>query len=215
MKIKKFNEYYQADIDSSPPKQASSVGDVFNPFLEEVNHLCADLIEEYDFSISIKALSDKVCRLMIIKPSFISNPEQNVIYGTINGIINLWNKSSERDWYLELGLCGFLNNIPSAIRKCMNLKGLYLNDNNIRKIENLEGLENLELLSFINCKIDSMNGLGKLVSLKSLNLKGNNISDFSEISKLINLKFINVNGNKTNDKAALKQLNKNIAIIKV
>jgi len=86
--------------------------------------------------------------------------------------------------------------IPESIKNCFWIEELYLNDNEITKIENLENLSNLKVLYLNNNFIVKIENLNSLNKLGGLYLNQNNITKIENLASLINLKELYLNGNQ-------------------
>eukprot|EP00757_Euglenozoa_sp_SAG-D1_P000110 gene110-232_t len=76
-----------------------------------------------------------------------------------------------------------IDKIGPGLRELKNLRILSLGRNNIKKLENLD-IQDLQELWISYNKIDKLNGLDKLKSLKVLYMSNNNISTPNELDKL-------------------------------
>ena len=72
----------------------------------------------------------------------------------------------------------------------VNLKELYLWNNQIADLTPLSALVNLEQLWLMNNQITDLTPLSALVKLKTLNLDNNQIADLNPLSALVNLKVL-------------------------
>jgi len=87
------------------------------------------------------------------------------------------------------------------------LKILNLGNNNIEKIENLDSLRNLEELILSNNKIIKIENLN-LKNLKKLSIDRNYITDIRNLEGLNTLESLNLSNNNISEIAELKKLNK-------
>ena len=84
-----------------------------------------------------------------------------------------------------------LTNIESLTQYNLeNLTHLYLNDNNIKRIEGLENLKNLEYLDLSSNHIEKIEGLERLTNLEELHFEGNKIKRIEGLDNLINLRTL-------------------------
>jgi len=125
----------------------------------------------------------------------------------------------------------------SGVKLFKNLKKLYLNINRLSNISGIKDLINLEWLNISNNKIKNILVLKNLIKLEILNISYNKIKDISVLKNLIKLKSLDIKDlklesdqiqyikslkklkilwkdNGFKDMNILKQLNKNIRIIK-
>ncbi|MDY0407740.1 TraB/GumN family protein [Virgibacillus soli] len=89
--------------------------------------------------------------------------------------------------------------LEKAVRKAIDQHDGVIKQSDIEKITELDA-ENLS--------IQSLDGIETLQSLKTLNIKGNKITDFSLLKELKNIKTINVIGNPLDDTKQLATLSK-------
>ena len=83
-----------------------------------------------------------------------------------------------------------------GLEGCVSLKRIFISDNKIERIEGLDGCEQLEVLWLNENSIDSLQGLSKLTNLKQLHLARNRISRIgSHLSQLRKLEDLNLSGN--------------------
>jgi Leucine-rich repeat (LRR) protein len=75
-----------------------------------------------------------------------------------------------------------------------SLKGLYLNDCNISKIEGLENLD-LQGISLCNNQIKRIEGINHMVNLTELHLDNNQIQKIEGLDKIIKLKSLTLSSN--------------------
>ena len=97
--------------------------------------------------------------------------------------------------------------IPKGLDQFKQLKQLYLNNNQITKIENLDNNIDLTDLNLNNNKITKIENLDKLVNLQTLFLSLNKITKIENIDKNINLQELYLYDNQINK---IENLDKNI-----
>ena len=102
-----------------------------------------------------------------------------------------------------------LTKIPENLDKFKNLKTLYLNNNQIRKIENLNNLIKLESLYLNDNKIYEIENLDSLINLNLLNLEKNSISKIKGLEKLDKLKLFYIGNNQISKRNLTQFLGKN------
>ena len=78
----------------------------------------------------------------------------------------------------------------------LNLRLLFLYDNQITKIKRLDNLVNLQLIDLSKNQITKIEGLDLLVNLKDLNLSYNQITKIERLDNLVNLQNIYLSENK-------------------
>lgn len=84
-----------------------------------------------------------------------------------------------------------------GLEKCTALKSLYLSHNSIKTIQGLESLSNLEVLWICDNKIDVLENLDYLVNLRELWVAGNQIDSIkTSLDSLASLTDLNISGNK-------------------
>lgn len=123
---------------------------------------------------------------------------------TIPFAINLPNLT-----YLNLS-SNFLTEIPHL--NTINLRELYLDINQISKIENIEYLSKLEILNLRDNLIEDLENLHFLKNLKFLNLSFNKVIEIGpSVNNLVNLRHLNLENNrvlKIKNVNSLKKLRK-------
>ena len=101
---------------------------------------------------------------------------------------------------------------PSVIRDltgiefAINLRGLYLWDNQISDVSALRALENLEGLVLTGGQLSDVSPLATLNNLTTLRLAENQISDVSPLATLNNLTWLNLDNNRISDVSSLTNL---------
>jgi len=105
---------------------------------------------------------------------------------------------------LNLRNCN-LPKIPQEIQCFKNLKKLWLDNNQITKIENLDGLEELRVLGLGNNQIGEIENLKNLSGLEELELNNNKITEIKNLECLINLSKLKL---YNNDITEIKSLDK-------
>ena len=83
----------------------------------------------------------------------------------------------------------------------VNLKELYLWNNQIADLTPLSALVHLKALGLSNNQIADLTPLSALVKLKTLNLDNNQIADLNPLSALVNLKVLWLRDNQIADQA--------------
>jgi Leucine-rich repeat (LRR) protein len=84
-----------------------------------------------------------------------------------------------------------------GLDKCLSLKSLYLSHNSIKSIQGLSSLTNLETLWLCDNKIEAIENLDSLVNLKQLWIAGNQIDSIkTSLDNLVSLNDLNISGNK-------------------
>jgi len=198
-----------------------------NSFLDKIILLSADLhalIKEnldgkltYDnFTTGRNKISKKVLKLInhledeagtkAIEQNRISrNKNQKTTTGIEEALSRiefaLLNKS------LSLDLSGLhLKEIPNELSLLANLESLFLNENNIKKIENLKRLVKLETLDLSFNQLKEIKNLETLVNLRTLKLAGNTIANFQHLEQLIALEYLYFEDNNFTKIEHLSQL---------
>lgn len=90
-----------------------------------------------------------------------------------------------------------LDSIPEVFNNLQSLTYLYLNNNKIKKIENLENIKSLIHLELRTNRIEKLSGLKNLTGLKYLTLSCNLLKtiDAEEIGQWDNLTDLGLFGN--------------------
>jgi Leucine-rich repeat (LRR) protein len=104
------------------------------------------------------------------------------------------NESSKLEalWLNENEICRI-----DGLDKCTSLKQLYLSHNHIRHIQGLGSLSNLETLWICDNKIEAIENLEALGSLRQLWIAGNQIDCIkTSLDDLVSLTDLNISGNK-------------------
>ncbi|KAK9085094.1 hypothetical protein Sjap_025505 [Stephania japonica] len=99
---------------------------------------------------------------------------------------------------LDLSYCHIIA-LPSSISDLTNLRALFLQSSNLKKIPSLEKLKQLEFLNLGSTEIEELKGLEALVSLKYLDLTNTTKLNYilpDAISKLTLLEDLHVRGCK-------------------
>ena len=112
----------------------------------------------------------------------------------------------------------------TPLKYCLNLKELYLDDNNIRDLSPLSGLQKLMFLSLNGNRISDLSPLASLpalshlllsdnaisdltpiadIGLMTLSLANNRITDISPLASHRSMTFLNLNGNAITDISAI------------
>ncbi len=81
----------------------------------------------------------------------------------------------------------------------INLKELYLFDNQITEIKGLDTLTNLQMLNLNRNRINELKGLKNLKNLERIELKSNRIKEIKGFEYLRNLKEVYLDGNPIRD----------------
>ena len=103
--------------------------------------------------------------------------------------------SNDKVIELRLSSKKLKNEDLELIGKLTGLKDLYLNNNQITKIEGLNNLVELEYLNLNDNQISKIQGLEKLANLKYLHLKNNQITKIQGLDKSTKLRWLNIEGN--------------------
>ncbi len=96
----------------------------------------------------------------------------------------------------------------SALSGLMNLRKLFLKENQISNIEPLQSLTNLIELVLEKNQISDFSILSKLVNLTVLNLEFTSLKNISFLSNLTNLEKLDLEGNQISDISPIKNLKK-------
>ncbi len=83
-----------------------------------------------------------------------------------------------------------------GIDKLVNLKALYLFDNNISEINRLENLINLEILHLTGNQVTEISGLTSLTKLRVLCLDRNKINEIKGLETLTELQVLKLDNNQ-------------------
>ena len=105
-----------------------------------------------------------------------------------------WISSFENLRSLALVSCCIQEIIP--LKHIHNLEEIWLNQNQIKKIEGFEGCINLKRIFISDNLIERIEGLETCEQLQELWLNENQIENLQGLSKLINLKFLHLARNK-------------------
>lgn len=89
-----------------------------------------------------------------------------------------------------------LIDIPEYLLSCINLEELHLNNNQIKKLENLDNLINLRQLDISNNYITKLENLVNLKELTKLFCKNNQIKKLEGLNQLNRLQQITISGNE-------------------
>ncbi len=100
------------------------------------------------------------------------------------------------------------------LKYMVNLKELYVYQNNITDISFVKGLTDLETLSLFNNHVSDLSPLAGLVSLKGLYLRSNRISDISALDGLYALEVLDLSENSVSDITPLAEL-RNINLLRL
>jgi len=115
-------------------------------------------------------------------------------------------RAINRQLYLQQMEIKDLNNIK-GLENLDNLEELYLQSNDIKEISNLESLRNLKILFLNNNKITEIKGLENLKNLELLSLLDNEITQIKGLNNLVNLKVLNLSENHISRITGLKNTN--------
>lgn len=89
-----------------------------------------------------------------------------------------------------------IKEIPlQMLSKCMNLKTLNLDLNQLKRLQNLNNLFNLEDLSAANNQLMTMEGLESLTRLRRLNLSFNKLTKLESLNSLQLLEYLELGKN--------------------
>ena len=94
----------------------------------------------------------------------------------------------------------------TGIEFAINLRGLYIWDNQISDVSALRALENLEELVLTDGQLSDVSPLAALNNLTTLRLAENQISDVSPLAALNNLTRLNLDNNRISDVSSLTNL---------
>ena len=86
------------------------------------------------------------------------------------------------------------------------LESLDLSQNNVSEISSLAGMANLSALALSGNAVTDLSPLAELAVLNSLELRGNAVSDVSSLAGLANLGFLGLRGNPVTDLSHLEGL---------
>ncbi len=100
------------------------------------------------------------------------------------------------------------------LKYMVNLKELYVYQNEITDISFVKGLTELENLSLFNNKVSDLSPIAGLVSLKGLYLRSNKISDISALDGLYKLEVLDLSENNVSDITPLAEL-RNINLLRL
>ena len=97
----------------------------------------------------------------------------------------------EENEIIKIDLVGKkLTKIPKSIGELTNLQRLYLESNQISRIEGLDNLTNLQKLYLYSNQISRIEGLDNLTNLQTLWLDSNRISRIEGLDNLTNLRWL-------------------------
>jgi dynein assembly factor 1 len=97
-----------------------------------------------------------------------------------------------------------------ALEEYANIKALYMNENVIKKIENIGHLKFVRSLFLQNNQIGHIEGLDGLDALETLNLSHNNISKIENLEALPLLSNLDLSDNKIIDSSGIGRLSLNL-----
>lgn len=104
-------------------------------------------------------------------------------------------------WYTGLGIKDI-----SALKGAVNLKGLYLSNNNIKDISALANLKNLTKLDLSQNQITDVSPLKDLKNLTELNLNDNPVTNPTVLKNLTSLKTLRIYGKTITDMKQIDSL---------
>ena len=107
---------------------------------------------------------------------------------------------------LNLSKVGQISDLEN-FKDLNKLKSLNLSNNSMYNFRGIENFKNLEVLKVENSNVKKLDLIGKLDSLKVLDLSNNKrLKDFSQLKNLTNLESINLSNTKITDLSILKDL---------
>ena len=86
---------------------------------------------------------------------------------------------------------------------CKNLQILYLESNNLTKIENLDSLVNLRILHLDNNNIKKLENLENMVNLKQFSIKNNQIHLLENLEYCTSLEELNISKQRIGENSFL------------
>lgn len=94
----------------------------------------------------------------------------------------------------------------SALRYCLNLRGLAIWESNVSDLSPLGGLTRLKLLIVNHSPLSDLSPLKSLTGLEHLDLAYNQITDLSPLYNLKNLSVLKISHNLTDDASGFKDI---------
>lgn len=94
----------------------------------------------------------------------------------------------------------------SALRYCLNLRGLAIWESNVSDLSPLAGLTRLKLLVINHSPLSDLSPLKSLTGLETLDLAYNRITDLSPLYGLKNLSVLKISHNLTDDASGFKDI---------
>ena len=94
----------------------------------------------------------------------------------------------------------------SALRYCLNLRGLAIWESNVSDLSPLGGLTRLKLLIVNHSPLSDLSPLKNLTGMEHLDLAYNQITDLSPLYNLKNLSVLKISHNLTDDSSGFKEI---------